>query len=277
MKRREFLQATAASLLMASQSGYAQSIGQTIGDAALRLNPAIWPEERVEKREYDNSRPDVVVWHTAPYQMTYPKKEVTRTVGFVEKVSAESKILYIPGFLLRPDLQPNRFGIVIPQLPRDGDGFYFYFSTTLAWLALPRRTSKAPDVIQDRYAFDEQFSVNSTDGFPADFASFDCQEIKLIEAGRTYKPTHMQYRPVSNDGVLLDVAPSWVPARRTIFPGKNFKHPSLGFEKIVYFDIAHRPLRFKVELPPLVIQGIEVPLPVCYFEPFDEISNKWVD
>lgn len=47
-------------------------------------------------------------------------------------------------------------------------------------------------------------------------------------------------------------------------------------ENTLFFDIPLRPMRFILELPPMAIQCIEVPLSTCYFEPFDISTNKWV-
>ena len=62
----------------------------------------------------------------------------------------------------------------------------------------------------------------------------------------------------------------------THYPRRTLKHSSVDISGIVRFDIAHKPIRFRLELPPLEIENVRVPLPVCYFEPYDEVNRRWV-
>ena len=277
MNRRDFLKTSLATTILSSQAGCAESLinSSTKGDAILRLNPYIQPEERVEKRVYDNSKPQNVVWHSAWQEFderwdtvnrkAYFAKKELRTVGFVEGVSTPEKILFIPGLLARRDYQST---------PKQG--FYLYFKSSIAWLALPRHSTHTPEIIQDRYALDEQFSADVA-GIEKGFVSIDYREFKLLEGNAIRKPTHMVYWPVNSQGAYEDVAPSLIPPAIKITPGRYLNRADMWVENVLFFDIPYRPLTFKLEIPPLIIGGVEVPMPICFFEPFDENKNKWVN
>jgi hypothetical protein len=270
MKRREFLQATAASLLIPAQGGCAQAMSETIGDAALRLNPAIFPEERVEKREFDNSRSEEVRWETTVCKSAVVPKDRLFTLhdAFIEKLATQEYIPCMSAPLFRADIQTT---------PRTG--FYAYFKTTVACLKLPN--VRPPQLISTSGKY---FHCGRGPELVPDFIfkrgwiSIDYRKLKLIEGRNTYHPTHQQYRPVNPDtGAYLEVAPSLIPITEPdVGPKKEWKGSSLWVEKYLFFDIPHRPLRFKVELPPLIIQDVEVPLPTYYFEPYDVVNNTWM-
>lgn len=61
-----------------------------------------------------------------------------------------------------------------------------------------------------------------------------------------------------------------------IWPREDSKWDNAWIEKALYYDLLLRPIRFRLELPPMTVQGIEVPLPTCFFEPFDISTNKFV-
>ena len=269
MKRREFIQATAASILLTSRGVSAQNLGETITDAALRLNPFIQPEERVEKSEYDNSRPKEVRWEKLVCEATYPERKLlTGWDAFIEKLATSEYVPPVFSPLVRRDIKTT-----------ERDGFYFYFAATLACLKLP--TVRPPRFVttSGKYLFCGS-STQLIDNFvfPKGWVSFDCREIKLIEGNKLYHPSHRQLRPINPEtGASLDVAPSLAVITSPIqYPGKDRKGSSLSFEEYLFFDIPHRPLRFRLELPPMIIQGVEIPMPTSYFEPYDIATGKWV-
>ena len=78
---------------------------------------------------------------------------------------------------------------------------------------------------------------------------------------------------------MLNVVPNLVAIDlpRNYPDGNRFVAASFWLEETLFFDIPYRPLRFTLELPPIIIQsGIEVPMPTCYFEPFDISKNNFV-
>jgi hypothetical protein len=276
MNRRDFLKTSLAATILSSQSSCAQSLisPNASGDALLRLNPYIQPEERVENRVYDKSKSEVVAWHSLWQEQdekwdtvnrrSYYAKKVLRTIGFVEGVSTNEKLLYIGGILVRRDYQST-----------SKQGFYLYFSTSLQWLSLPRRTRKDSKIIEDRYALAD--STETVEGFEKGFVGMDYREFKLVEGSTIRKPTHMVYRPINSQGAYENVAPSLTPTSIETTPSRYVNRDKVSVGNVLFFDIAYRPLHFKLEIPPLIIGGVEVPMPTCFFEPFDEEKSKWVD
>ena len=176
MQRRTFLQ-SALAIALASPEINAQELGQKINDAAMSINPAIWPKERVERREYDRSRPDIVVWAEQSISASYPSGRIIKgTYGFLEDVATENMIPEIGGPLLRYD---------IPQAKEHG--FYFYFGMTIIRLRL-LRTSRGKTT-SSRYDYANSQDVIKDLPYPAGWITFDHRKIKIIEDNRISMPT----------------------------------------------------------------------------------------
>lgn len=264
MNRRDFLKTSLAATILGSQASCAQSLISPIatGDALLRLNPYIQPEERKEKRIYDNSRPDAVVWATTSHKARTPpySRIFTHLDGFVESLVQDDFIPVVGGLLVRRD---------IPQ--SDKSGFYFYLGTGVSLLKLP--SVKPDELISTTYKYYDTGSTSQLieKEIPENWISFDFREIKLIENGKEYKPTAELW--YGGGRKMYDT-----PINRPVYyPARRKKYSHLDISAIMRFDIPYRPLHFKLEIPPLIIGGVEVPMPTCFFEPFDEEKNKWVD
>jgi hypothetical protein len=265
VNRRKFFINSLIGATQCHKPAFAQNLFRTIG-GSLSSFSSVWPKEKSENRKYDLSKPAAVVWHTAPFEISYPKKTVLRTVGFVEGASTNSRILYIPGFLVRHDPQPNL-----------DNGFYLYFSISLTYLALPRRLKGNKGEFQERYAFGEQLSVRSNEGIKAGFLKMDFRKVKILEEGISYSPKKEIFRKLNSRGGLADSPPDLVSiADLDVYPKSDNEESWLDIQKTLYFDMNHCPLKFTLELPPMIINGIEVKLPVCYFEPYDILKNEWV-
>jgi hypothetical protein len=269
MQRRQFIQTAGAATVLGSGISSAQSLGQTLGDAALRLNPLIQPEERVEKRVFAGTNPEIVSWETTFCRSPMPPYEVGsgRRAAYLHALVTANFVPVIGAPLVRRDAPPT-----------ERLGFYFYFKTTVALLGLPNvrpeefisSTGKYFDCSSTKQLFTGVISKN--------FVTIDYRKIKLTEGNKTYHPTHEVYHELNASGGYPVDAPALLRqlTKPSSTPGRDYTSKSMWVENTLLFDIPLRPLRFTLELPPMVIQGIEVPLPTCYFEPFDISTNKWV-
>lgn len=264
MNRRDFLKTSLAATMLSSQTSCAQSLISTNadGDALLRLNPYIQPKERVEKRVYDNSKPELVVWQTTTQKATTPpySRVFTDIDGFIESLVQDDFIPVIGGLLVRRD---------IPQ--SNQSGFYFYLGTGVSLLKLP---SVKPDEListTGKYYYTGSSTQSIEKEIPESWISFDFREIKLISNGKEYKPTGELWR---GGGIKMYDAPI---NRPVDYPSRRKKYSRLDISAIMRFDIPYRPLHFNLEIPRLIVGGVAVPMPTCFFEPFDEDKNKWVD
>jgi hypothetical protein len=227
----------------------------------------VFPKERVEKRVYDSSKPDVIVWHTEPQTPDYPGGSTTRTMGFIEAASDERKILCVGGFLVQ---RKNINGI--------DKGFLLQFATHFTYLSLPRRTIGKEIKFQDRYALMNIFSENSSDGIRKGLFKFDYRKIRLIENGKVYHPKKILIEELNEYGGLKDVPPYLVDITDVVItPKENKKMNDLYIDEVLFFEIDHMPLNFKIEIPSFFVNDAEVPLPVFYFEPYNTVTDKWMN
>jgi len=267
MKRRQFIQTAGAATALCAGVSNAQSLVQTLGDAALRLNPLIQPEERVEKRVFAATSPDVVSWETTVYRSLFPPygKIFKTTNAYLHTLKNDSYLPLITNPLVRRDYQSTA-----------KQGFYFYFKTFVALMKLPNIRPEEFISSSGKYFYCNRSDQSIVGTFPKGWMTIDYREIRLIDSNTVHSPTHEVYRPIK-DQVVLDVAPSLrVIDRPTEIPREDYRGSSMWIEKVLFFDLPQRPIRFTLELPPMIIQGIEVPLPTCYFEPFDTATDKWV-
>lgn len=225
----------------------------------------IFPKERVEKRVYDSSRPDIVVWHTEAEKPDYPGAPSTRTMGFVEAAAEEKKILCINGFLVQRQ-----------HITDVEKGFFLQFRTDFIYLSLPRRVLGKNIKYQDRYAFNELLSETFNDGMQAGLLKIDYRNIRLIENGKIYHPQKKIVEELNSYGGLKDSPPLLMDIRKAdVIPGKNEKNKSvLYLNEVLYFEIDHIPLNFKIEVPSVLINGVEVPFPTFYFEPYNTVTHE---
>lgn len=261
MRRRTFLQSTLA-LGLAHSALRAQELSQGVKDAALSINPLVWPEERREKREYDRSRPDIITWKEYANSVSYPPGTIARsTYGFIEAAATATMIPLFRGMLVRYD---------IPQSSEPG--FYFYFGITISRLALPRKVRGKPT--DDRYVAPTYERSIENESYPAGWVVFDHRKIRLIERDRVSMPTGEVWygggSRATGEPPLLSVD------QYTQYPRRTSKHPTVDISGIIRFDILHKPVRFKLELPPLQFGDICVPLSVSYFEPYDKLNKRWL-
>jgi hypothetical protein len=252
VKRRTFIGCLGLTPAIFNKNAFSQEKKNNIV-----LGDVVIPKERVEKREYDRTVPQVVVWRTGQDRST------VRTVGFVEAASDDNKILYIPGFLLRKEIYPDLNG-----------GFYLYFKTSLGYLSLPRRLRGQPNQVQERYAFDEQLTATPADGVEAGLVMVDYKKMRLIEDGQIYSPESIVLENGKSENSEAYNALKKLNGPIS-YPGKDMKTSDLWVSEVLYFSMDHVPLNFTLELPPLVINGANVPFPVCHFEPYNILTKKW--
>ena len=83
-------------------------------DAALRLNPAIQPIEREEKRLFDNSNPEIVKWDITTCKkinhLASNEKFKVRN-GYIEKLATEKDVPYVT-FNTRTDINYTKKWII---------------------------------------------------------------------------------------------------------------------------------------------------------------------
>jgi hypothetical protein len=159
---------------------------------------------------------------------------------------------------------------IVPELNK---GFLLYFSTTLSYLSLPRRLAGNSEV-KERYSFSEQFSERSKDGIKKGLVKIDYKKTELIENGKSYFASKIvdeeSYERPSEYKKLIEIN------GLEVYPKIDLTRSYFDIEDVIFFDIDHVPLKFEVKLPPSIIDGVEVKLPVCYFEPYDIVSRQWV-
>jgi hypothetical protein len=198
-----------------------------------------------------------VVWHTGKDGAT------VRTVGFVEAASDEKKILFISGFVVRKEIYSDL-----------EKGFFLYFKTSLNYLALPRRLRGQTNQTEERYAFNQQFTAISEDGFKSGLIKVDYKKMRLIEKGKIYSPESLVLESISSGSTETSNLLKKI-EEPIAYPEEDLRYPSLWVSEVLYFNMDHIPLEFKLELPPLVINGASVPFPVCHFEPYNILTKKW--
>ncbi len=257
MERRKFI---GLGLGLGLSSALVNTLAVAQGTSkAVGRGDEILPKERSEKRVYDRSVPEVVVWHTGADTSTI------RTVGFVEAASDKNKLLYLSGFVLRKDIYPDL-----------DKGFYLYFKTSFSYLALPRRLLGEQHPSQERYAFSEQTTVLSAEGIKAGLVRVDYRNTKLIEDGKVYSPESIVLESRNSVAGSSEAASVLQRLEGPItYPDNDVKRSYLWVSETLYFRMDHIPLNFKLEMPPLVINGFEVPFPICYFEPYNILTKKW--
>lgn len=228
----------------------------------------IYPKERVERRVYDSSEPNIVVWHTEAQTPDYPGGSFSRTIGFVEAASNEKKILSINGFLVQ---RQHISGVE--------KGFLLQFRTSLTYFSLPRRVLGKETKYQNRYDFSELLSEHPKDGIKEGLIKIDYRNIRLIENGKIYHPKKRAVEELNAYGGLKDVPPSLVDIDKAdVIPKKYIdKEDTIYLDEVLYFDIDHLPLNFKIEIPSAFINGFEVPFPTFYFEPYNTVTNEWIN
>lgn len=246
-----------------------------LGDNAISQNWSdnlfdrkIYPKERVEKRVYDANRPDRIVWHTEVQKPDYPGGSPTRTMGFIEAASDEKRILCVSGFLVQ---RTNISGIK--------NGFLLQFNADFTYLSLPRRIIGKEIKYQDRYALMSIFSENSNDVIKPGLIKIDYRSIRLIENGKIYHPTKRAVRELNIHGGLKDAPPSLTDIVNVemIPQTRKEKAHDLYLDEVLYFEIDHLPLNFKIEIPYFLVNDVAVPLPIFYFEPYNTVTDEWVN
>ena len=226
-------------------------------DAALRLNPAIQPIERKEKRLFDNSNPDIVKWDITNCRQLFdflPKEIFTVNSGYIEKMSNEQGVTYVV-FNTKMDINYTK-----------KKGLYLRFFIKTRLLENPKHkpkeivstTSKYFTCLNDR----RQKEVECEN-----CQKIDLRKVKIISDNKEYYPRQFVHEP-SKNGALLDTPP-------VLMDIDGVDEFSEGLETVLFFEIAPRPIRFTMVPPPLYFKGIKVPLPTCFFEPFDYMTGEW--
>lgn len=259
MKRRQFFLAAWANVLFSQNHASSKGFGFDFS--------MVVPKERSEKREYDFNVPDVILWKSKMVESFTSRGTFRRTVGFIETASDTEKLLYLPGILVRQEI-----------LEKKNDGFLLYFKMSLNYLPLPRRELIGGKTrFIDRYEFEDDATFMPSVKIKQGLVKVDYTRMKLTERGKVYVPKKFLYRARTDSGEFESQDVTFKPIGDNMsYPSRDIPRSYFQIMETLYFEIDHVPLNFKLELPPLVINGIEVPLPVCYFEPYDINNKKWV-
>lgn len=245
---------------------YAEEVGQLVSDAVLRLNPFIQPEERREKRQYAALNLPNALWQTVVCQPAYEKK--TRTGEVVQLIELETteSIPVLDGVSVRREYQAT-----------SSLGFYLRFQAMHRFLSLP---NKRPGNWVSTTA--KYMDCGGNEGLAYGLVlknsmSIDYRKFALIQSDQTTYPSHSVDIPrdPSSGGLILEKT-FLKPLRDSdIWPREDSKYRYALIEKTLYYDLPLRPIRFRLKLPPMTVQGVEVPLPTCFFEPFDISTDKF--
>ena len=273
MKRRQFIFAGSAGAisLLGSSASQASNVGQAMTDAVLRLNPAIQPEERYEKRIYTAINTPDALWQTNVCKRSYPSPNEPKTLApvraYLDQLATQNSVPILSTPSVRRDIQAT-----------SKNGFYLYFQTSFAFLRLPNIRPK--NFVSTTGAYMD-CGINEgyiSDAIPKNSMSIDYRKFALIQGDKVSYPTHRLEVPQNKDGGILPEQ-SYLKklTEAEMWPQKDSRSDFFTIYETLYFDLPLRPIRFRLELPPMIIQGIEVPLPTCFFEPFDHLNNKFVD
>lgn len=270
MKRRHFLSCGAGiAALLNTRFGQAEEKSQSISDTILSLNPVIQPMERKDKRRYKSNDSSDITWQTVVCQ---GKDEHQPRVGKVVQLEQ----------LEMPNMIPELAGITVRQdYPATGTpGFYLYFSTLYHFIRLPAKkpenlistTAKYMDCGGVTGAISGKVKKNSM--------SIDYRKFSLIQDDRVINPSHKVERrilPKDNNG-FSDLEPYLDPLTGvSTWPNEDENYKYKQIQKTLFYDFPVRPIRFMLELPPITIQGIKIPLPTIFFEPFDILKDRFVE
>lgn len=255
MERRAFVKYGAGVLLFPAYS--LAKDADFSNDALLRTNLAVLPVEREEKRIFDNSNPEKVKWDTTVCKdklQLEPVETYTIDMAYIESMATDAEVPYVT-FSAKQDAQST-----------DKKGFYLSFSVGVSLLASPRQkpdelvstTSNYFNCLNDLRQ--QHVKCNKC-------ASIDCRKVKIISDNKTYSPTRFVHKP-SKAGVLLET-PAVLKELATVYEFSREIWITL------FFEINPRPIRFKLVPPPLYFHGVKVPLPICFFEPYDLLTGEW--
>jgi hypothetical protein len=130
--------------------------------------------------------------------------------------------------------------------------------------------------VQDRYALDDAESLREKVEIKKGLAAINYKDTKIIEGEKKYSAEKLIFQKLNSSGALEDKTPQLVPISGTsMIPNRDLYSDYFDIAETLYFNIDHVPLSFTLELPSLLINGEKVPLPVCYFEPYDLYSDSW--
>lgn len=259
--------------LLGTTLGRTQGAGQVVSDAVLRLNPLIQPKERYEKRQYVAINTPDALWQTTvcgkktPPVANEPEK-FSRVSAQLGKLATQISVPVLSNILVRSGYQATA-----------RPGFYFYFKTTHAFLRLPQKRPENFISATGKY-----MNCGSSDDLIVDQViknsiSIDYRKFALIQGDQVSYPSHevaTRNMPPDINGFKDKEAYLRPLTGPDIWPREDSKWDNAWIEEALYYDLLLRPIRFRLELPPMTVQGIEVPLPTCFFEPFDISTNKFV-
>ncbi|MFZ6688622.1 hypothetical protein ACO0K0_12815 [Undibacterium sp. SXout11W] len=274
MKRRQFIFAGSAGAisLLGSSASQASNVGQAMTDAVLRLNPAIQPEERDEKRIYTAINTPDALWQTNVCGVTVPTmpnepKQQTAVRAYLSQLATQNRVPVLFDPAVRRDVQAT-----------SKQGFYLYFNTLYLFLRLSDIRPKNLISYTGKYMDCGSREEYMSGPIPRNAMSIDYRKFALIQGDKVSYPTHKLEIPRTTDGGILP-GQAYLKSltEADVWPATDRKMSKSSIDQTLYYDLPLRPIRFRLELPPMIIQGIEVPLPTCFFEPFDHLNNKFVD
>ena len=265
MIRRTILAAAALGLVV-KPSG-AQNLLQSAKDAVLSLNPNIIPKnnEKLLKlpapSSYGRWDQTTCASRVPPLSERFTKHKV-----FIRECASPESIPLVEVPLVRFEF---------PQTKRVG--FYLYVSHLISFLKLPsEKPNELIATTSEYFDCNDSRSIQSTK-VAANSCSFDYRRISLVVNGKVHHPTHYIHNTYEGLTLRTDIPATLEPLEGpTRFPKKTYSPRQFGLVDVIFFDLPIIPIRFNLELPPLNVLGVEVPMPEYVFEPFDLLSNQFV-
>ena len=162
-------------------------------DAALRLNPAIQPIERKEKRLFDNSNPEIVKWDITVCRHRSelpPEERFNINIGYIEKMATEKEVPYVV-FGTKRDINYT-----------EKNGLYLRFHAWTKSLENPMHRQK--EVVSTTSKYFTCLNDNRHKKVECkNCQTIDLRKVKIISDNKEYYPRQFVHRP-SKNGALLE-------------------------------------------------------------------------
>lgn len=254
MQRKDFIKYGAGFLLIPGCSS--QKDTYILKDVILRANPAILPTEREEKRIFDNSNSEFVKWGIT---LCTEKSAINPTnfsidMAYIESLATDESVPYV---IFNAKLDINY---------TDKKGLYLSFSVGTRLLEMPKHKPKELLSTTSNY-FNCLNDLRQKKVDCEKCQSIDLRQVRVISDEKIYHAKQFVHRPTKN-GILIDAPP-------VLMDIEGVHEFSKSTWNILFFEISQRPIRFKLIPPPLYFKGIKIPLPICFFEPYDVAAGKW--
>lgn len=226
-------------------------------DSLLRANPAILPREMEEKKIFDNSNPELIKWDISVCRkknQLASMEKYTFDLAYIEIMASSEGVPYV-GFTATSDINYT-----------SKKGLYLSFSILTGFLKSPKqRPDELISTTSNYFNCLNDSRQNKIDCKKCQ--SIDLRNTKIISDDLIYHPKKFVHRP-TKDGILIDTPP-------VLIDMQEIYEFSREIRIVLFFEIASRPIRFKLFPPTLYFNEIKVPLPICFFEPFNYLEGKW--